>query len=375
MKILHLCNDFAGSAVHSELYRRLDQLGAEQVVYCPIRSSKLEGNNFFEGNSSEIIYSNIIKLHHRLCFHLKIRDIVRDVESKVNLSQVDCIHATTLFSDGAVALELKKKYGIPYIVAVRNTDVNVFMRFTPHLWTVHREVIQQAEKVIFISPNLQKRVANHWTLAKQAGILAQKGMVVPNGLNEFWLQNLDPLHNGDVPNSIVYVGKFDTNKNVLRLMHAVFRLRSAIPGIHLNLIGGGGEQEHTVKQLVEHFPALFSYHGKITDKELLRNMYRKNRVFAMPSKKETFGLVYLEAMSQGLHVLYTREEGIDGMFSKKVGEAVNAFSEEEICDGLEKLLSHPEDYEKLQPSDFDGFDWDKIAQLYFSMYSEIIHNA
>lgn len=374
MKILHLCNDFAGSAVHSELYSRLEQFGVDQVVYCPIRNAKLEGNNFFEGKNTEIIYSNLIKLHHRLCFHLKINDIVKDVEKRVNLSEVNCIHATTLFSDGAVALKLKQKYGIPFIVAVRNTDVNVFMRFTPHLWNVHREVIQAAEKVIFISPNLQHRVANHWTLSKQVDLLAQKGVVIPNGLNDFWLQNIDTHHTAADPYSIVYVGKFDTNKNVLRLMHAVFRLRSSIPNIHLSLVGGGGEQEHTVKQLVEHFPALFSYHGKITDKVLLRNMYRKNRVFAMPSKKETFGLVYLEAMSQGLHVLYTRGEGIDGMFDKKVGEAVNALSEEEICEGLEKMLLHPEEYENLQPVDFEDFDWKKIAQLYHRIYTALICN-
>lgn len=374
MKILHLCNDFAGSAVHSELYRRLDQFGVDQVVYCPIRSAKLEGNNFFDGKNTEIIYSNLIKLHHRLCFHLKINDIVKDVEKRVNLSEVNCVHATTLFSDGAVALKLKQKYGIPFIVAIRNTDVNVFMRFTPHLWNIHREVIQEAEKVIFISPNLQHRVATHWTLSKQVDILAQKGLVVPNGLSDFWLQNLDTAHVAEDPYSIIYVGKFDTNKNVLRLMHAVFRLRSSIPDIHLSLVGGGGEQEHTVKQLVEHFPALFSYHGKITDKVLLRNMYRKNRVFAMPSKKETFGLVYLEAMSQGLHVLYTRGEGIDGMFAKKVGEAVNALSEEEICEGLEKMLQHPDEYENLQPIDFEGFDWEKIAQLYYGIYTGVINN-
>lgn len=34
----------------------------------------------------------------------------------------------------------------------------------------------------------------------------------------------------------------------------------------------------------------------------------------MPSHKETFGLVYAEAMSQGLPIIYTKNQGFDGQF-------------------------------------------------------------
>lgn len=375
--ILHLCNDFAGSTVHAELYQRLEQIGARQIVYCPIRDSELEGNNSFEGNNSEIIYSNILKKYHRFCFHLKIKDIVRDIERRIDLSKVDCVHATTLFSDGAVALKLKQKYGIPFIVAVRNTDLNAFMKYAPHLWNVHRRVVREAEKVVFITPNIEKRFISHHTLKGLTEIVEQKAIVIPNGLNDFWHNNLS-LENDETDNpfSIVYVGKFDDNKNVLRLIRAFLKLAEKYPEkpFHLDLVGGDGEQEKSVLQLVTKKSEIMHYHGKIFDKPLLMNIYRRNRVFAMPSKKETFGLVYLEAMSQGLAVLYTRGEGIDGLFDARVGEAVNAFSEDEICVALERMLLRPDEYVKLQTSDFEKFQWKKIAQQYLDIYQKLIRH-
>ena len=291
MKILHLSNDFAGSTVHAELYKRLDGEGLSQVVYCPVRSDGLVGRNAFEGQHTEIIYSPILKKIHRLFFHLKIKDLVKDVEQKVNLSEINIVHATTLFSDGAVALQLKKKYGIPYIVAVRNSDINVFMRYMPHLWTVHREVIREAEKVIFISPNLQKRVSRHWTLKGLSELLEQKGVVIANGLNDYWLTHRREASEAAVGHSIAYVGKFDSNKNVLRLLHAVLQLRQRFPDIRLHLVGGGGECEKRVLQLVAQHPECLTCHGPIYDKPLLQSIYQQCGVFAMPSKKETFGLV------------------------------------------------------------------------------------
>jgi glycosyltransferase involved in cell wall biosynthesis len=371
MKILHLSNDFAGSTVHAELYKRLDGEGLSQVVYCPVRSAGLVGRNAFEGQHTEIIYSPILKKIHRLFFHLKIKDLVKDVEQKVDLSEINIVHATTLFSDGAVALQLKKKYGIPYIVAVRNSDINVFMRYMPHLWTVHREVIREAEKVVFISPNLQKRVSRHWTLKGLSELLEQKGVVIANGLNDYWLTHRREASEAAVGHSIAYVGKFDSNKNVLRLMHAVLQLRQRFPDIRLHLVGGGGECEKRVLQLVAQHPECLTCHGPIYDKPLLQSIYQQCSVFAMPSKKETFGLVYLEALSQGLRVLYTRGEGIDGLFDKRVGEKVNALSQREVEEALERLLSQPEAYDLLAAEDFEPFHWESIARRYREIYLHI----
>lgn len=50
MKILHICNDFAGSKVHVNLVKKLDDIGISQIVYCPVRNKLSMGKNQFSND-------------------------------------------------------------------------------------------------------------------------------------------------------------------------------------------------------------------------------------------------------------------------------------------------------------------------------------
>lgn len=375
-KVLHICNDFTYSKVHTELYQKLDQQGVEQIIYTPIRKKELEGLNRFDGEHTRIIYSYILRPLHKVFFNLKIDKICKDIAKQVNLEEISYVHATNLFSDGAVALRLKEQYGIPFITAVRNADVNAFLRYTPHLWWVHRAVIRKADHIISITPALQNRLNNHWTLCGMREEVKAKNIVIANGINDYWLNHLhlDMAQHG-LNHHIVYVGNFDDNKNVVRLVEAVLSLKKEIPDIHLDLVGGTGNMEAKVLALVQQHPETLAYLGKIYEKDKLQVVYDQNSVFAMPSLTETFGLVYVEALSQGLSVLYTKGEGIDGLFEEHIGEAVIPTSLESIVNALRALLTHPEDYQTVPQARFSDFDWHSIAQKYQALYSAEAQNC
>lgn len=364
--VLHVCNDFTFSKVHSNLYRELDAQGVKQTVFVPLRKEAPEDNRF-DGKNTTFVFAHILKRLHRLFFFHKIEKTVREIEKTVDLNQISCIHATTLFSDGMVARELHCKYGIPYIVAVRNCDVNAFLRYLPHLWWVHRAVMETVDKVIFITPNLQKRLLKHPTLYKMREQVSEKSIVIPNGINEFWLNSIQ-TENTAHPHHLLYAGNFTRNKNLPRLIHALQKLRTELPDLHLDVAGDGGNDQDRVLALMHRNADWITYHGKITDLEEMKTLYRANHIFAMPSKSETFGLVYLEAMTQGLSVLWTKGEAIDGMFPETIGESVNPLSESDITTKLRNLLTNSEHYKTLSPSTFDTFRWNAIAKQYVDLY-------
>ena len=366
-KVLHVCNDFFYSKVHANLYQELDKMEVEQVVFSPVRKTTPE-NNCFEGKHTTFVYAHILKPLHRLFFFHKVERTVREIEKTVDLGQISCIHATTLFSDGMVARELHRKYGIPYIVAVRNSDVNVFLRYMPHLWWVHRAVLESAAKVVFITPALHQRLLNHPTLVFMREASTQKFVVIPNGIHEFWINHLHTEKNNENPHRLLYAGIFNRNKNIPRMIHAAQSLRSEIPDLHLDVAGDGGNNEQQVLALLKQHADWITYHGRITDLEEMRSLYRANSIFVMPSKSETFGLVYIEALSQGLSVLWSRGEAIEGMFTESVGEHVNPLSESDMAAAMKRLLQHPEAYETLPDRTFDTFRWHSIAQQYVSLY-------
>ena len=152
-------------------------------------------------------------------------------------------------------------------------------------------------------------------------------------------------------------------------MRSVIQLKNAHPTIKLNLVGGYGNQLKRVLKLVEKYPELFYYHGIVSDKEKLRQLYLSNRIFAMPSKHETFGLVYIEALSQNLSLLYTKGQGIDNFFDFNIGIAVNPRSVSDIKNALESLLNN--NNINNDQVDFSMFSWHNIAKIYILIYRDI----
>jgi glycosyltransferase involved in cell wall biosynthesis len=92
-------------------------------------------------------------------------------------------------------------------------------------------------------------------------------------------------------------------------------------------------------------------------------------VFVMPSFKETFGVVYLEALSQGLPILHSIGQGVDGFFDdSRVSEAVDPGSIADIARGIRELAQRRDDVRNSCIDQVRPFSWDRIASRYDQLY-------
>ncbi|GAF71811.1 unnamed protein product, partial [marine sediment metagenome] len=97
--------------------------------------------------------------------------------------------------------------------------------------------------------------------------------------------------------------------------------------------------------------------------------YRESDIFIMPSQKETFGLVYGEAMSQGLPIIYSKGQGIDGYFKEgKVGYSVNPNDTNDIIKKIELILENYHNISKNCHDMVEKFSWENIARTYHNIY-------
>src|SRR5690606_30401423 len=305
--ILHITNDYSGSTVYMNLIKELDKRGLTQVIYNPIRDQGRIGNNKIEflQNDSKIIYDYILnKYGDRIFYRYKIAKIVKNIEAKIDLSQVKLIHAHTWYSDGGVAYLLSKRYNIPYIVAVRSTDMAFFFRYQIFSREFGRKILFSAANIIHISKAYYDRFVN---LLKSSVIdrIKDKIKVVPNGIDDFWLNNMCQKKENDGKLSLIYVGSFVSRKNVKLIQKSVIFLNQKLGvNVFLNVVGDGGSDKKEVVEVCQQFPQYFKYHGAVRDKGHLLSLYRQCLFFIMPSINETFGLVYIEALSQGLPIIY-----------------------------------------------------------------------
>lgn len=101
----------------------------------------------------------------------------------------------------------------------------------------------------------------------------------------------------------------DRDKHVDSLIEAMPILRRHIPDIRL-LIGGSGDDLGRLRDLVDHYGLSDAvvFAGAINENELADH-YRLASVFALPSEKEGFGIVFLEALGCGCPVLAGNRDG------------------------------------------------------------------
>lgn len=371
--VLHITNDFAGSSVYKNLVSALDNLGTAQIVYTPVRDAKKIGLNHvnLEHPNSQIVYSDILdKTLDRVLYRRKIEKIFRDLESKIILPHVEIIHAHTWFSDGGVAYQAKMKYGIPYILAIRSSDMAFFYRFLFWQRNFAEKILKNAEKIIFISPSYR---SNFEYIYRQRFL--NKSLLIPNGIDPYWIENskldekldIDKKVNTEIF-KILYVGQFIRRKNLVKLIEAVKLLNEEGILTQLNVVGDHARFPH-IRRYEKKFTFL-TLLGKITDKKRLQQVYQENFIFALPSVNETFGLVYIEALSQNLPILFTKDDGVDGLY-EGVGEAVNKpVTVQNIFENLKKMIRRVNEYNIDRETIIENHDWNTIALKYREIYEQ-----
>lgn len=379
MKILHVCSYYITSKLYKNLVENLEEVGFYNEVYIPVHSdSQL---NKYQGKKSEktnYIYSKCFNKMDRINFKLKNRKIYSDLNKKINLEDVDVVHAHSLFVNGYVAYKLKRDKNIDYVVAVRNTDVNTFFKKMIHLRKLGVEILKNAKKIVFISSRYQEFVIDKYIPEDFKDEIRQKSIVLPNGIDKFWFENmhLEPKSIKKDSVKLIYVGKLDKNKNTKTSIEVVNRLNQMGYNTTLDIVGDGPEFSE-LKELENkaEYKDKITLHG-FMDKEDIINLYRKSDIFIMPSKYETFGLVYIEAITQGLPVIYTRNQGFDGYFDEgTVGLSVKYDDVEEITDSILKILGKETwNFNDIEDKIKGSFDWKNIALEYKEVYCNIINS-
>lgn len=113
--------------------------------------------------------------------------------------------------------------------------------------------------------------------------------------------------------NMLYVGKLIERKRVDQILYSMHELQSQGVNFHLDIVGEGEEKEKFMQLVTElNLVSNVSFCGILNRENVLDKM-SKAGIFCMMSKGETFGLVYIEAMSKGCITIGTKGEGIDGI--------------------------------------------------------------
>lgn len=375
MKVLHINCNYAGTALHRNMVTQLNTFGVESCVYVPVYNAS---GAQVETPGVRVILSECFRRRDRYVFDYKQHKILRDLRSRIEVKEFDCIHAYTLFTDGNAARILSKEYGIPYVVAVRSTDVHAFFKKAVYLRSRGVDILRDASKVFFLSEPYRKIVIDKYVPAKYRQEIYAKSCIMPNGIDDFWLDHLytdklagleeTKVHLENKELRVVYAGTIMKRKNPIATQEALKLLRQK--GWNVTYTAIGRVKDADVKEQMCAYPE--TEYIEQQPKESLIEFYRKSDLFVMPSYAETFGLVYSEAMSQGLPVLYTKGQGFDGQFPDgMIGYAIDADKPDDIADKIELAVSQYETLTRNALGNAEKFRWSDICRQYKEIYETL----
>lgn len=377
MKVLHICSDFSNRSLYNQLITHLSALHIEQNVYVPTRTQEeIDKNKNFDLENVNYQYSFLLNKLDRINYFGKIKKIERNLTSTIDIENCDLIHAHFLFSDGGVAYNLKKKNGIPYVVAIRNTDINIFFKYFFHLRSFGLNILKNASKIIFLTPKYFEFTFQNYFPKNLQSDFVKKTNVVPNGVNPYWLDNSFKRKSFSKDDKItfLYVGDFSKNKNIHISIQVLNTIYSKNNNIEFVLIGGGGDYDSQIRKLVVQNSNWIKILERTNSLVALKEIYRQADIFLMPSKYETFGLVYIEAMSQGIPVVYSSGQGIDGFFKDgEVGYSVSANNLEEYHNKIQLIIDNYDQISLNCTEKAKEFSWFDISIIYLKLYEQILN--
>lgn len=364
MRILHINCNYIGTTLHQLMIEQLDSIGVENQVFVPTYDKNIAVIDV----NLNVRVEECFKKWHRIFFDYKQHEIIKRVEEIYDVSSFDLIHAYTLFTDGNVARRLSEKYNVPFVVAVRNTDVNDFFKKMKHLRYRGIKTMRKAKYVFFLSEAYRKTVYEKYVPNKYKCEIRKKTHIIPNGIDDFWFLNENDKAN-EKKNfeevKIVYAGVIDKNKNIETTQSAIKILQKEGINVKFTVVGKIKDISVYKKIVRDKNTTVLS----AVSKEELLDIYRESDMFVMPSYTESFGLVYAEAMSQGLPVIYSKGQGFDEQFSNgMVGYAVDPNSSQSVAEGIKCVLNEYKTIQSHVVSSARRFNWQEIVKNYYELY-------
>lgn len=275
----------------------------------------------------------------------------------------DIIHAHFL-NYAVISVKLAKKEGIPLVITEHSSYLNAD--------TLTKSVIRRAKKaysaasaIISVSDSLAKSIKEK---------IGFDSIVISNiaSVGQFGIKK----------NSVVDINRFEFASSGLLLerkgfdvlLSAFSEVVKTYPFCRLTIYGDGPEKRKlltlTKKLQIENSVEFYGAYKK----EEIAELYSKSDAFVLASRRETFGVVYIEAMSVGLPVIATVCGGPENFVTQRTGYLVEKNNVQQLRDAMLRMIEHRTDFNAQYIMDYvrNNFSASAVAAKITQVYEQIL---
>lgn len=371
MKVLSLTNEFdeecfggAGTAATGMLYM-LDRLGVEQTVIVPRSDWNVPGW-IFKGRQIRVL--GLPRDNHYFGYLGLIKaDIVRQEFDELSQSW-DVIHCHAInFTPLAYTLS----GGVtPILYSVYSfLRKELGDRAEPELqaqFKIQEELLMRCQSIQLISQSERNYLAGRFPQYLDKTEVLPLGISLPIG---YW----QPAR----PNEFLYVGRLIDYKGIEDLIQAMSLLRQSGRQARLSVVGKAPDYyyEMHLKKLVQakKLGAWVKFYGWLPTSEV-RQWMERAACLVVPSRREAFGLVALEAMAIGTPLIVSNVGGLAELVSQDSALTFESGNATQLAQKLRTACDNPIFLRSLAAKGREralNYEWERLAPRYFRVLEKI----
>lgn len=328
------------------------------------------------GGQRQYIFNDTVQVRAPLC--VNVPGVLKSTDARFmaahtrqafrkSLDNTDLVHAHFAYPDAVAAGILASEVGLPFIVTVHGSDINVLARYPNRRYQI-LETLRSANAVVAVASDLKKKVI-------ELGVSEESIYHIPNGVD------ISKFHPGDKSSVRKKLG-VDHFKRLLlgvgRLVHvkAFDRLLKAVSDCDrdtgLLLVGDGRERsalEHLAKALGIRDRVKFA--GNI-DHDELPQYYHAADFLVISSHSEGWPTVIFEALACGVPIIGNNVGGIpEALSSPDLGLIIESNDSDNIRKGIQLAFKQKWD-QKAIVRKAQQHSWNTVAEQYMNIYKHVL---
>lgn len=294
-------------------------------------------------------------------FNKRMEKLYNEVVNKEG--KIDIIHAHSSLWAGISATYIAKKYNIPLVITEHSSvERGVYVRKS-YLPSIIKSYIS-ADKVIAVGNGLKKEIK---ALSGRPDIEVVGNLV---DLSLFKIREEERMSDEFIFFSIAFLEGEKGFDTLIKAFAKGFKGQDA-----KLIIGGDGSQRDWLEQIVKSLSVeeQVFFTGALTREEVALYM-SKCDAFVLPSRYETFGVVYIEALASGKPVIGTFNGGAESIINSNNGYIVEIDNIDELEKAMSKMVKSIKNFDPVEIRNkcLDKYSPNIIIKAIINIYNDVL---
>ena len=316
-------------------------------------------------------------------YSLPIPKLDKKFINELNNVKLDIVHIHSPFTIGKIGVEYAKKNGVPVVATMHSQYKKDFLRavrFEPFANALTRTIIKQynrCDECWAVNSEIAKIYYEEYKYKKLPKVMENATDMEPVKNIEQAKKLINEKY-GILPDEKVFlfVGRINNLKNVFLIANSLKILKEKYNPKFKMLFVGSGQDENELRRIIDknNMQQDIIMCGKISDRELLANIYARADLFLFPSLYDASSIVQIEAASQKTPTLFVKGAATTATITENVNGFITQNNEEDFAEKINEIINNKALYESVCENVYKDIyiNWDNQVKKVFDSYMRII---